>query len=188
MQLQRLTSEEYIQRLSWTLAECISWYHSSSPDLRLNLPNPHPVRDEEGQQSFSWLHAPERDSIVQGIVSTRRRLLGQIGAAPVAPASDLAGGKLLFSAPQMSFLDGAVSEASRGFIDVHDAPPWDTWLSIAQESRVADFYEIYLVSWVPPQFTEAVDTGIGFSFVHNIEWASDVQSELSHALAAAGLA
>jgi hypothetical protein len=104
-------------------------------------------------------------------------------------ARDLAGGRLLLSAPDYGFFDGAPEDASQGFIDVGDAPPWDTWVWFERDTApTPGFYEAYIASWVPPAFVAHVDAGIRVSFVDTIAWASDVDSQFSHQLRAAGFA
>jgi len=126
---------------------------------------------------------------VEQLVRERVHLLPRAHSYPSAPASDLAGGRLLFSAPDYGVTDGASEYESHGFIDVADAPPWDTWVWFVQEGKAStDFYDCYIVSWVPPEFVAYADAGIRVSFVGNVAWASDVNSAFSYRLRAAGLA
>jgi hypothetical protein len=60
-------------------------------------------------------------------------------------------GRLLLYAPNENLFDGAAQYTSKGFFDVNNIPPWDTWVC---------FFEKYLVSWVPPQLVELASQGI----------------------------
>jgi hypothetical protein len=106
---------------------------------------------------------------VDTLAGRRAELLRREARYPGGPADSLAGGRLLRSAPQESVWDGAASAVSAGYLDVDDAPPWDTWLLV--DSR-------HLVTWVPPNCVEAVAAAIQVSPVSNIEWASDLEARM----------
>jgi hypothetical protein len=40
----------------------------------------------------------------------------------------LLGGRLMVYFPDAALADGAAEVQSRGFFDVHNTPPWDTWI------------------------------------------------------------
>jgi hypothetical protein len=49
---------------------------------------------------------------------------------------DLAGGRVLLFFPDEQLADGASAEASKGFIDRDNTPPWDIWLWTEDATRV----------------------------------------------------
>jgi hypothetical protein len=73
-------------------------------------------------------------------------------------------GRLLLYAPDESLFDGAAQYTSKGFFDVNNIPPWDTWVC---------FFEKYLVSWVPPQLVELASQGIDVNPEGCILWAPE---------------
>lgn len=88
--------------------------------------------------------------------------------------------------PDANLCDGAAELESKGFLDVENAPPWDTWVGLgvdAVNSRIGG-YETYLVAWVPPQFIEYVSAGIRVNPEKCIAWLDDVavgaRAELKH--------
>jgi hypothetical protein len=78
--------------------------------------------------------------------------------------NDLAGGRLLLYSPDENLCDGAAQYTSKGFFDVDNIPPWDTWVC---------FFEQYLVSWVPPKLVELANQGIDVNPERCILWAPD---------------
>jgi len=172
----------------WRLAETMAWCAArtsrGTPRSALRTPALRPFIPLENRCDG------EQTAVdVERLVRERAHLLHQAHAYPHAPAHDLAGGRLLFSAPDYGFVDGASEYDSQGFIDIADTPPWDTWLWFVQESKVStDFYDCHIVSWVPLEFVAYAEAGIRVSFVDNISWATKVNSTFSNWLRAAGLA
>lgn len=81
------------------------------------------------------------------------------GVSPVRSAADLRGGRLLVFFPDEGLSDGAAEVETRGFFDLDNAPPWDTWVGLFRDveaERSAD----YLVSWVPKRLVDLIDRGI----------------------------
>jgi hypothetical protein len=62
------------------------------------------------------------------INETRSELLKTASIQTVEPGEALFKSKLLIYEPHETVHDGAAEAASRGFYDIQDAPPWDTWI------------------------------------------------------------
>ena len=73
------------------------------------------------------------------------------GRTAATPICELAGGRLLLFVPAETLDDGAARYSSKGFFDVHNSPPWDTWIG---------FIDQHVVSWVPPQLIELANAGV----------------------------
>jgi len=104
----------------------------------------------------------ERLSIVENLAEKRAAQLRLLGLYPSTLLGDLSEGRLLLYAPNENLCDGAAKYASKGFFDVDNIPPWDTW--------VCSFAK-YLVSWVPPQFIELANQGVDANPEQCILWA-----------------
>lgn len=195
-----------LDRLRWRLAEAIAWCvpHIAvtapagclrSAELR-PLMRPENVFESDHYDQATWSTYVHSQSIhntaaeVERLAEERARLLGQRGHYPARMAPHLADGRLLLSAPDYGYYDGASEYDSDGYIDVGDAPPWDTWVGFATgDADLAQrFYEGAIIAWVPPQFVARVDAGIDVSFVNNIVWLSTVECALTQRLRAVGLA
>jgi hypothetical protein len=74
--------------------------------------------------------------------------------------NDLAGGRLLIYYPDASLADGAAETQSRGFFDVHNVPPWDCWIALAEDREGEREFRQYVVAWVPPVLLEYAEAGI----------------------------
>jgi hypothetical protein len=86
----------------------------------------------------------------------------------------LAGGRLLVYFPDADLCDGAAEVESGGFFDVFNAPPWDTWVTFAEDDlRPPDSCTRYLVAYVPPVFLDACAAGIAVNPEACIKWIED---------------
>jgi hypothetical protein len=103
----------------------------------------------------------DRFAIVEELIEKRAELLRQQTRYPDKVSSSLAGGKLLVYEPDDNVSDGASQYQTKGYFDLDDAPPWDTWVC---------YLERHLISWVPPQLLNLVNEGIAVNCVDCIRW------------------
>jgi hypothetical protein len=103
----------------------------------------------------------ERALIVRSVVTARGERLRLEGRYPATPIEHFADGKLLLFAPEETLSDGAATYASKGFFDVDNIPPWDTWVC---------YFERYVVSWVPPRLVALANAGIDANPEQCISW------------------
>ncbi len=144
--------------------------------------------DDAWKGYLETLSIEKTATAVDTLITERGRLLQSENKPSSVITGDLAGGRLLLSAPDYGFFDGASKAESRGFIDDGDTSPWDTWVSFVFDPTMGQqFYDSGIVSWVPPQFIEEVNKGIRVSFVDNNVWAADIDSAFTHRLAEAHL-
>jgi len=92
---------------------------------------------------------PERERIVQSVISKRSALIPTLQYVQTAPHG--AQGRLLRYWPEENLACGAAEYASVGFFNADNTPPWDTWVA---------FSGGMLLSWVPGELIELVDRGI----------------------------
>jgi hypothetical protein len=100
--------------------------------------------------------ATGRDELVLSVVARRSELVGV-----QERSADASVGKLLLYAPAENLADGAARYASKGFFDVDNVPPWDTWVSFSRG---------ILLSWVPPQLVPLAQSGIDVNPECCIQW------------------
>ncbi len=161
--------EPFWERLRETIAWCRSSLDVSSPARSLRTEANRP-RTLESDYFAS----------VSTVASRRRSACSPASHAEV-PLRSLEEGRLLAYQPDMDLACGAAQAASRGFFDVDNAPPWDTWVAMVQESG-ADAIP-YLVSWVPRQFVSLAQKGIEVNPECCIVWLEDAGVELAKRLA-----
>src|SRR5262249_8737478 len=106
--------------------------------------------------------------MVETLCENRANLLRSAKSYHERSTQDLAGGRILLYAPADNLFDGAAQYASKGFFDVNNTPPWDTWMA---------FEDKYLVSWVPPLLVDLVDAGINVNPEQCIMWADEISQE-----------
>jgi hypothetical protein len=86
-------------------------------------------------------------------------------------SESLTGGRLLVYFPDADLCCGAAEAESRGYLDVHNCPPWGTWVGFFADKREAESaYDNYLVAWVPRAFEELVSAGIAVNPEDCIAW------------------
>jgi hypothetical protein len=78
------------------------------------------------------------------------------------PSIDLEEGKIMVYWPSENVNDGTSEDQSKGFFDVNDVPPWDTWFHYSKGQ---------LYSWVPVAFVPFAQKGIDVNMVQCIQWA-----------------
>ncbi len=112
-----------------------------------------------------FLPNPTREKcseIVGGGVALRADKLCKAERSPTTSIAGIADGRLLLFIPEETLTDSTASYASKGFFDIDNVPPWDTWVC---------FYEQYVVSWVPPQLVELANSGVDANPEQCISWA-----------------
>ncbi|MDD9966520.1 MAG: hypothetical protein OXR73_09865 [Myxococcales bacterium] len=68
--------------------------------------------------------------------------------------------------PFDNLCDGAAEAESRGYLDVENAPPWDTWVAWSASGSDSGL----LLAWVPADFVVDVESGIQVNTEQCIHW------------------
>ena len=109
--------------------------------------------DNTWKDFLDTLSIEKTATAVDTLIRERGELLQSGNSLSSAITEGLAGGRLLLSAPDYGFFDGASKAESCGFIDDGDTPPWDTWVSFVFDPTMGQqFYDSGIVSWVPPVY------------------------------------
>jgi hypothetical protein len=134
---------------------------SIEPPLR------HQLRSSEFRSCAALLFQPgeNRTDLVEALAEKRASFLRDTNVFPAAAPSDLAGGRLLVYEPDFHVEDGASEYMSKGYFDERDAPPWDTWVC---------YFDLQLISWVPPSLLDLVRAGIATNPVDCIRFVEEV--------------
>ena len=114
------------------ISEVVTWCsgkpfrsHELDPSAILDIP------DYSHAESIEAWIVKKRDCYRRAtswINQTRTELLKTASIQTVEAGEALSKSKLLIYEPLETVDDGAAEAASVGFYDVHDAPPWDTWI------------------------------------------------------------
>jgi hypothetical protein len=166
-------------RLAETINWCLPLANVLTPRESLRSEKLRPViADTESD----LLYIPyERLSSISNLFEMRRKLLDQ-DISPVSSYNDLKGGKLLAYFPDENVCDGASEVASFGFLDVRDAPAWDTWIGLFKNPS-SDF----ILSYIPKSFIKFVQAGIDVNPVECILWLENTGTNLAEDLLNKGI-
>ena len=112
----------------------------------------------------------DRSRIVRSVADARAQSLLVQNARGDPIASGLAGGRLLAYFPDAELSDGAAEVETRGFFDINNAPPWDTWVALFRDEGRDLSTRDCVVSWVPERLVLLVDRGIFVNPEQCIRW------------------
>ena len=169
-QAAELTQRAYTQRDSfWNkiirrdYTDTRLWRRGMELHRQANLSSVAPLKEQLRtpalRPSFSLAEVredQERQAIVHSVIVKRVELIRSH-----FPEHSENIGRLLLYSPAESLADGAAQYASKGFFDVDNMPPWDTWVAFSHGT---------LLSWVPPQLERLVQSGIDANPECCIRW------------------
>ena len=92
-------------------------------------------------------------------------------------------GRLMIYEPDINLAHGLEESETRGYVDIDNIPPWDTWVDYIYEANAN-----YLLAWVPGLFVALVTEGITVSPEKCIRWLDDTDFELRDVLKRCGVA
>lgn len=104
---------------------------------------------------------PPQELAVQEVITRRSQLLASQSQREGLSLPGKTEGSILIYMPNLTVFDGASEIGSEGFLDDHDAPPWDTWFH---------YREGKLFSWVPSVLIPLAQAGIDGNPVQCIDW------------------
>lgn len=170
--------KRFIERLTETVAWCTTAGSLSQPDTSLRTCRP------DCQDLASQFHQ------VFAVAHRRWNRLWSIGRRDLTAVSDLCGGRLVAYFPDDNLSCGTAQHQSRGFFDVKNIPPYDTWVWMVGNTRTYDRTDgskgehdaNYLVAWVPPDFIQLASDGIAVNPEECIMWLDTLDDEFVRSL------
>jgi hypothetical protein len=143
------------------------------------------LETEHDRDEWIWLTPP----LVAALVQRRTRVLESVGATTAAAAL-VDRGRLLLSFYEYTDHDGATADLTRGYLDINDVPPWDTWVGDVPcvRSRPPKMKSIHtvmggdnvdriLVSWVPEPFLAVIDAAMKTEAFGMMAWNDDLPTD-----------
>ncbi len=153
-----------------SLAETVAWCRSraSADD---------PKRCLRSEELHPTLLARNRVEVVDGVLHRRSQLLSL--RPPKGEPLGSSAGRLLVYFPDANLCDGAAMEASSGFFDADNTPPWDTWVGLVSTmNREHDAsFATALVCWVPEVLTADANAGVQVNPEGCILWLDEVYAQ-----------
>jgi hypothetical protein len=110
--------------------------------------------------------AGEPQAAVELVCQARRREFARLGIPVVPVATNLAGGRVLFTTIDTDSCEAATGP-SNGYYNLDDLPGWDTWFWHRPTDR--PWGAIYC--WVPAHLVEPAQRGMDVIPVLSVEWA-----------------
>ena len=155
--------EEFLKNLSETVAWCSSRPKPWNPIGTFRSPE---IAPEFGSSTYKdW---------VSSVAWQRQSILG--GTAGL-PDYLYMRGKILVYFPDENLCHGLEESETEGFVTVDNVPPWDTWIAYIYTKE-----ENFLLSWVPDEFVNLVNSGIEVSPEECFNWlgirAPDFKKEI----------
>jgi len=166
----------FIRNLTEAIVWCTASGSLSNPEASLRTCEP-------------TILIPPRDQVF-GVCSSRSMSLWHSARGNPPAVTDLCGGRLVAYFPSFNLADGAAAAESKGFFDVDNIPPYDTWVWMVQcVSRVeyadrttSEMEASYLVAWVPPDFIALADAGIRANPESCIRWLEELDDDFVRSL------
>jgi hypothetical protein len=121
----------------------------------------------------------ECSTVVEELATRRSQLLED--ERIIAPDPGLSGALVAYD-PWANLFDGAANEASQGYFDADNVPPWDTWTWFVREANTEGRWASYLVSWVPSAFLARARAGVDANPEGCIAWVSDLRTAFTRKL------
>ena len=120
----------------------------------------------------------------------RWRRLASSGKRNLPSIAGLCGGSLLAYFPDENLFDGVAEQVSKGFFDVNNIPPYDTWVWMVRNVRTFEYADgakgeteaNYLVAWVPPEFIPLARAGVEANPEGCILWLDTLDDEFVRSL------
>ena len=93
------------------------------------------------------------------------------------PATLVADGRLIAYSPDFNLACGVCEVETKGYFDVNNTPPWDTWVALLDAPNATN-WEASLIAWVPSVFVPLVQAGINVIPEQCVLWLDDCPGSL----------
>jgi hypothetical protein len=120
-----------------------------------------PTLNELGIDAFVKAKRGSYQQAIESIKRKRSELLRNAMAQSIEATVAQVQGRLLLYDPLETVSDGAAEASSHGFFDFEDAPPWDTWFWLKEDT---------IFCWVPQSLITDAQAGIDANPVDCIRW------------------
>jgi len=172
--MQRFPYHNTEGHFSVSLRETIAWcqVRATLEAPVTSLRSPQLIVDAAAERKALELYWQD-NPIIRRVVFRRSQLLMSEPTFPSDRVMEMAvkGGRLLVCDYAASDACEASFDASRGFFDMADVPPWDTWVEVFEPSKPAPPWVGWLIGWVPSKFVPLAQAGIEVNPCGVLFWA-----------------
>jgi uncharacterized protein (TIGR02996 family) len=172
--------EVWLRTLAETIAWCQDRANPANPGTCLRNPHFHPGQLQYGEGDWDrrerLRHRPspceDAHWFIGFIKDGRAEQLACQRKYPAFPPTSLHGGRLLLFNREDTLSDGAAEAESRGFFDMNNCPPCDTWVWFEPQTD-------WLLCWVPSNLVDCASAGILVNPEQCILWADMVDNSFT---------
>ncbi|GAA4330228.1 hypothetical protein GCM10023149_35290 [Mucilaginibacter gynuensis] len=160
-----------------TIQETATWIEKVNNNFDDNL-----FRTAELAPQHYYYHIPdnEKEFTLDQLNSKRSKLLKDTGVALI-PLEELVNyGRIMLYNASDTVVDGAPEIESAYFMDIGDAPPWDTWIATGKQLNELNLFKLHheitdnwLIGWVPVSQYFYANQAILVSVLDNFSWPDE---------------
>jgi hypothetical protein len=155
------------------IQEAATWIEKVNPDFDVNL---YRTKELSPKQYYYQIPDTKKAVIVSDLINKRSEFIkaAQVELIPVPELVNY--GRVMFFHANDTVADGAPEMESGYYIDIGDAPPWDTWLAIGSQLNAIDFYNEQplvsdlLIAWVPKSQYFYAQQAVEVACLDNFAW------------------
>jgi hypothetical protein len=156
-----VVSQALSETVAWCLRRPVQHDRFRSPELDPSALLKVPRFSDSDIEVWLERKRESYQSAVRAVSANRSAVVRDRNIQVADPAVAKSKGRLLLYEALETVTDGASESSSRGFFDIEDAPPWDTWFLYSVGS---------IFSWVPEALVQAAQAGIDANPVDCIHW------------------
>ena len=160
--------------LETRICEVATWILKVNPQFEHNYfrsEQLHPITKLKVARKFP---IASLEAITQ-TVTKRHKALAALDITLLSLEEALSYGKLIYTYPADSTLDGGAEFYSQGLVDIWEIPAWDTWVSLG-DLEFSEFraYEDCVISWIPESVYNLFYSGKAVGLEDNLDWVTQI--------------
>jgi hypothetical protein len=160
--------------LETRICEVATWILKINPQFEYNYFRSEQIRPITKIRVARKIPIASLEAIVQ-TVTKRREALAAMTIKLLTLDEALSHGKLIYTYPADSTLDGGAEFYSQGLVDIWEIPAWDTWVSLGNlEFKEFEAYENCVISWIPESVYNLFYSGKAVGLEDNLDWVTQI--------------
>ena len=160
--------------LETRICEVATWIVKINPQFEFNYFRSEQLRPLTKIKVARQFSLASLEAVVR--VATKRHAALKAMSVPLLTLEEaLSRGKLVWTCPSDSTLDGGAEFFSQGLVDIWEVPAWDTWVALgSQEFSELKAYGNCIVSWIPESVYNLFYSGKAVGLEDNLDWVTQI--------------
>jgi hypothetical protein len=160
--------------LETRICETATWILKLNPEFEYNYFRSEQLRPITKIKVARKIPIASLEAIRQ-VVTKRNKELADSSIELLSLEEALSSGKLIYTYPADSTLDGGAELYSQGLVDIWEIPAWDTWVSLGDlEFREFEAYKNCIISWIPESVYNLFYSGKSVGLEDNLDWVTQI--------------